>query len=217
MPVSTCKINQLFLQMSLCALPTPTASVCAGLRAQRGSRNVGDAASHRNPWNGILSSSGFCSSLRAKSNINNIQSTFPYVDIFIKPQSLSLLYFSVALVSYTYCILTKVNSSVALWNVTSNLWTFLKVSDFVSLASTSKCVWSPSHVALFIVETPHFAEEHISLLKKIKKCFIKEKASEDSVAPKHLCARKKCLCPFSLMISWVLLVKTESKETRTDA
>lgn len=46
---------------------------------------------------------------------------------------------------------------------------FFKVSDFVTLASTSKCVWSPSHVALFIVETPDFAEKHISLLKKKKK------------------------------------------------
>lgn len=46
---------------------------------------------------------------------------------------------------------------------------FFKVSDFVTLASTSKCVLSPSHVALFIVETPDFAEEHISLLKKKKK------------------------------------------------
>ena len=102
MPVSTCKINQFFLQMSLCSPPAPTASVRAGLRAQRGSRNVGDAALHRNPWNGILSSSGFCSSLQAKSNINNIQSTFPCVDIFIKPHSLSLLFFSTTLVSCTY-------------------------------------------------------------------------------------------------------------------
>lgn len=38
----------------------------------------------------------------AKSNINNIQSTFPYVDAFIKPHFLSLLYFSGALVSHTY-------------------------------------------------------------------------------------------------------------------
>lgn len=107
MPVSTCKISQFFLQMSLCPLPAPTASVLAGLRAQRGSRNVGDAALHRNPWNGILSSSGFCSSLQAKSNINNIQSTFPYVDVFIKPRSLSLLFFSTALVSITYTYWAK--------------------------------------------------------------------------------------------------------------
>lgn len=149
--------------------PAHTYSKCV-CWIKRGSHNVGDAASNRNPWNGILSSSEFCSSLQAKSNINTIQSTFPYVDIFIKPQSLSLLFFSIALVSCTYYILTKVNSSVALWNIASHLWGFLKVSDFLTLASTSKCVWSPSHVALFIVETPHFAEEHISLLKKyIKK------------------------------------------------
>lgn len=107
MPVSTCKINQFSLQMSLRSLPTPTARVHAGLRAQCGSCNVGDAALHRNPWNGILSSSGFCSSLQAKSNINNIQSTFPYVDIFIKPHSLSLLFFSTSLVSCTYTYWAK--------------------------------------------------------------------------------------------------------------
>lgn len=138
MPVSTCKINQFFLQMSLCSLPTLTASVCAGLKAQCGSHNMGDAALHRNPGNGILSSSGFCSSLQAKSNINNTPTTFPYVDIFIKPQSLSLLFFSITLDSCMYYILTKVNSSVVLWNVASHLWTFFKVSDFVTLASTSK-------------------------------------------------------------------------------
>lgn len=105
--VSTCKINWFFIQMSLCSLPASRASVHAGLRAHHGSCNVGDAALCRNPWNGILSSSGFCSSPQAKSNINNTQSTFPYVDVFIKPRSLSLLFFSTALVSCTYTHWTK--------------------------------------------------------------------------------------------------------------
>lgn len=66
MLVSTCKINQFFLQMSLCSLTACRASVHAGLRAQYGFCNAGDAALCRNPWNGILSWSGFCSSSQIK-------------------------------------------------------------------------------------------------------------------------------------------------------